>query len=145
MMNKACTVLMPLVLVLGTAYFVRMPRDAGATVSFRPPAYFFSILWPLLLILLGYSLWDSPIKTPHLLLTGCFVLWLALYSVNKKKEALWLLGGQLFLSLLIFSQPGQAFAGSALTAWLVFALLLLSSELQSQDIAATSWMRSCSP
>ena len=143
-MNKGCTVLTPLVFVLGTAYLVGMPRDAGDKVSFRPPAYFFSLLWPLLLLLLGYSLWDSPNKTPHLLLTGCFVLWLVLYSVNKKKEALWLLGGQLFLSLLILSQPGQAFAGSALTAWLVFALLLSASELQTQDTAVTSWMHSCS-
>ena len=138
MIQAACLVLGPLVLVLGTAFLCKMPKDAGRLVSFRPPAYFFSVVWPVLLLLLGYSLYEASNRVPHVLLTVLLMAWLPLYARRMYKEALWLLVVQLFLAFLILSQAtqAQALAGSALAAWLVFALLMSAGEMQERAAAA---------
>lgn len=146
MIQAVCWVLGPLVLVLGTAFLCKMPKDAGRLVSFRPPAYFFSVAWPALLLLLGYGLYQAPNRAPHVLLTVLLMAWLVLYSSRMHKEALWLMVAQLFLAFLILSQPTQtqAFCGSALAAWLVFALLMSASEMQERA-AAACWTRNFLP
>ena len=47
--------IIPLIAVFGTSAFFPVSQKAGSQVSFRPPPYVFAIVWPILLILLGYS------------------------------------------------------------------------------------------
>jgi benzodiazapine receptor len=47
--------IIPLIAVFGVSTVFPVTQKAGSNVSFRPPPYVFAIVWPILLILLGYS------------------------------------------------------------------------------------------
>lgn len=48
-------VIIPLIAVFAVSTVFPVTQKAGANVSFRPPPYVFAIVWPILLLLLGYS------------------------------------------------------------------------------------------
>jgi benzodiazapine receptor len=54
-MKVSIETIIPLIAVFGTSAFYPVTQKAGSNVSFRPPPYVFAIVWPILLILLGYS------------------------------------------------------------------------------------------
>jgi tryptophan-rich sensory protein len=47
--------LFPIISVYITSIFFPVTQNAGVQVSFRPPPYVFAIVWPILLLLVGYS------------------------------------------------------------------------------------------
>ena len=53
-MDKRIYLFIPLIAVNGIAFFYPISKDSGKQVSFRPPPYVFMIVWPLLLLLIGY-------------------------------------------------------------------------------------------
>lgn len=110
-------------------------KTAGASVKFRPPAWVFGIVWPILYILIGLT-W---IKSKHLsfrfvILLILLNLWLLVYVCQKNK-----VGGVyiIFLSLLaalyIFTDLDKStkYLFIPLLIWLLFAGFLNTFEVQS--------------
>ena len=98
-------IIIPSLLGYGTAMFCGVQSNSGVVVSIRPPPVVFSIVWPILYIMLGLSWFFSrKIKT---LLTDIFygslvlllTLWIIIYSCENNK-----LGGVYILILsIVFS------------------------------------------
>lgn len=137
--SSALLVLTPSLLVGAAAGICGVPRDAGGQVRFRPPPVVFSVIWPVLLLLLGITLCRSKLRWPGLLLTLGLATWIAIYSPRcggRRRAAVWVLAADLWLALLAFGLAARdcdcfsVCSTSALVAWLAFALLLNATEAQ---------------
>lgn len=110
-------------------------KSAGRSVKFRPPAWVFGVVWPILYILIGLA-W---IRSKHL--TVSFItllvllnLWLLVYVCQKNK-----VGGVyiIFLSLLsalyifISLDKTTKYLFAPLLVWLLFAAFLNTFEVQN--------------
>ena len=110
-------------------------KSAGSSVKFRPPAWVFGVVWPILYFLIGLA-W---IRSKHL--TVSFIallillnLWLLVYVCQKNK-----VGGVyiIFLSLLstfyIFVGLDRTtkYILAPLLVWLLFAAFLNTFEVQN--------------
>lgn len=88
-------------LVSGYTLSILCPvKDEGASLSQRPPAYVFGIVWPILYLLTGIS-WnngrhDKKTDYMHAFLTILLCLWIAVFSCAKSKK-----NGLYILSLII--------------------------------------------
>ena len=103
---KVSTII-PLIAVFGTSAFFPVTQKAGSNVSFRPPPYVFAIVWPILLILLGYS-WSL---RPELMLQ---------YASLTLLLALW--------PIVFYYSPRLAFYEIILTACSTIALIAYQVE-----------------
>ncbi len=59
-MDKRIYLVIPFFAVNSMAFFFPIAKTSGQEVWFRPPPYVFAIVWPLLLLLIGYSLYLRP-------------------------------------------------------------------------------------
>ena len=78
--------------------FCKPSKNAGAIVKFRPPAWVFGIVWPILYILLGLAWINSKqLSLFYWILIILLDLWLYIYSCKNNK-----IGGVfiIFLSIL---------------------------------------------
>jgi tryptophan-rich sensory protein len=113
--------------------------SSGVVVSIRPPPVVFSIVWPILYIMLGLSWFFSrKIKT---LLTDIFYgslvlllsLWIIIYSCeNNKLVAVYILILSIVFSLLSYTVGDltSKLLIVPLIGWLLFATLLNVFEVQ---------------
>ena len=132
-------IIIPALLGYGTAMFCGVQNTSGVVVSIRPPPIVFSIVWPILYIMLGVSWYYSrKIKT---LLTDIFYgslvfllsLWIIIYACENNK-----LGGVYILILsIVFSLLSYTVGDLTskllivpLIGWLLFATLLNVFEVQ---------------
>ncbi len=145
----SCTpVVIPMVIGFATAMFCRPEKTAGSTVSFRPPSWVFSTVWPILYLLFGLSWFYSttgPVRsrigttTIHIInaaLTLMLALWLIVYGCGKnKKGAVFVLLACIALSFAVFAVNnvlGKVLI-APLMAWLIFALLLNIQEVNNDS------------
>ena len=121
-------------------YFCKMD-NAGSNVKFRPPKFIFSILWPILYILLGlswiYSIekYDIKIEILYLVLLELLTKWIYVYScMNSKQWGVYiLLLILLILTILMILVPIQSkLLLSPLLIWIFFATLISTSEIQNE-------------
>ena len=103
------------------------PVKDKTNISFRPPSYIFAIIWPILLLLLGYS-WTlrSNISYLYFILTLMLSGWLILFSLSKKK-ALYELFLTLLFSIFMFFYKYEYISSNLLIPlilWLSFACIL---------------------
>ena len=84
-MNKYIYYILPLISVSLGSLISPVTRDAGKNISFRPPPYVFAIVWPILLLLLGYS-WTLRLDISYLYIILIFLLsiWSILFNLSKK-------------------------------------------------------------
>ncbi len=137
-MAEYIPIFVPSLLGYGTAMFFKIGNQAGENVSFRPPAIVFSIVWPILYILLGLSWYFSRQKKP--LLSDIFYisliiflsLWIVIYSNNKKNAIYILLLSIVFalLSYTVADLKGKLLI-TPLIVWLIFATILNIFEVQN--------------
>lgn len=59
-MDKRLYLVIPLIAVNSVALLFPISKTSGQNVWFRPPPYVFAIVWPLLLLLIGYSWYLRP-------------------------------------------------------------------------------------
>jgi tryptophan-rich sensory protein len=132
-------VLSPLVLSGLVASACPMTADAGRKVAARPPAWAFSVVWPLLFLGLGVALLRAGCRWPSAALVVLLAAWQATYSgrcLRNPRASTWLLVpiGACALAALGFAAVDgdrvSIAALSALTAWLAFAGALAVVELQ---------------
>ena len=135
-------IFIPIILGYSTQLICKLDKNTGSAVKFRPPSIVFSIVWPILYILLGISWMISMNNTKMLWLTMMLyiVLNLMLYSwvivyckFKSKKGAVWVLVSSIALSLACFTQ-GNNISKLLLTpliAWLIFALHMNIADINS--------------
>ena len=130
-------VVIPSLVGYGTAMFCKIGNQAGDNVIFRPPAIIFSIIWPILYIMLGLSWYFSRQKNQllsdifYISLISLLSLWIIVYS-NNKKNAIYIL--VLSIAFAILSYTVADLKGKLLIAplivWLFFATLINIFEVQ---------------
>jgi tryptophan-rich sensory protein len=83
-MDKRIYLFIPLIAVNGIAFLYPISKDSGQKLWFRPPPYVFMIVWPILLILLGYSWYLRPkLVFFYAYLTILLSTWAMLWDYNK--------------------------------------------------------------
>ena len=134
-------ILVPLITGYITTAVCKMSSDAGSSVSFRPPAAVFGIIWPILYLLLGYSWYrslDCSIYYSLLVLSLCS--WLVIYScLNNKGLAIFNLLICVVLSLMVYTCASKVskYTIVPLIGWLLFALLLNMFEVNNLSLNST--------
>jgi tryptophan-rich sensory protein len=109
--------LFPLVSVYIVSLFFPVTKNAGKTVAFRPPPYVFAIVWPILLILIGYSWTLRPTIA---------ILYFIVFNYSKRfafLEIIITLGLSLFLYFYKFDKR-SSYLLIPLILWLAFASVL---------------------
>ena len=83
-MDKRIYLFIPLIAVNGIAFLYPISKDSGNKLWFRPPPYVFAIVWPILLLLLGYSWYLRPkLVFFYAYLTFLLSTWAMLWDYNK--------------------------------------------------------------
>jgi tryptophan-rich sensory protein len=83
-MDKRIYLFIPLIAVNGIAFLYPISKDSGEKLWFRPPPYVFAIVWPILLLLLGYSWYLRPkLAFFYAYLTILLSTWAMLWDYNK--------------------------------------------------------------
>jgi benzodiazapine receptor len=117
--------LLPIICVYLISMFY--PVKDTSNISFKPPSYIFGIVWPILLLLLGYSWTLRPnISYLYLILTLLLSLWLVLFSLAKN-IAFYELLLTLILSIFICFYKYETLSSNLLIPlilWLAFASVL---------------------
>jgi|TARA_Y100000389_G_scaffold197664_1_gene232706 translocator protein len=128
----------PMVAGYGVSKFCKMGKS-GVNIKFRPPPYVFGIVWPILYILLGLSWINSNpsqnkmIELLYITLSTLLAYWIVVYACQKnKKQAVYvMLAIILCIVLLMIQIPKRSQLYLApLGVWLLYALLLSTTELQ---------------
>tara|TARA_B100000424_G_C22667534_1_gene366686 strand:- start:186 stop:611 length:426 start_codon:yes stop_codon:yes gene_type:complete len=119
--------------------FCKMEKS-GINIKFRPPSYIFGIVWPILYILLGLSWINSnyekndSIDILFFLLSSLLAYWIVIYACKKdKKNAVFVMLSIILLICLLMvqiPQKSQLYL-TPLGVWLLFALLLSTTEVQN--------------
>ena len=119
--------LAPIISVYFISLFYPVKDNTAKNISFRPPPYVFAIVWPVLLLLLGYSWTLRPnISYLYILLTILLSTWLILFSLSKK-EAFYELIVTLLLSIFMLFYKYETLSSNLLIPlilWLSFASVL---------------------
>ena len=77
--------IIPLIAVFAVSAVFPVTQKAGANVSFRPPPYVFAIVWPILLLLLGYSWSLRPaLSLQYAGLTFLLALWPVIFHYSPR-------------------------------------------------------------
>ena len=125
-MNKYIFIL-PLLSVYLGSLISPIKKDAGKNISFRPPSYVFAIVWPILLLLLGYS-WTlrQDISYLYIILTIMLSIWPILFRLSKKL-AFYEIILTLIVSIFIFFYKFNKLSSYILIpliVWLLYASIL---------------------
>jgi translocator protein len=132
-------VIIPGLLGFISAMFCNVKKDSGVNVSFRPPAIVFSIVWPILYVLLGlswfYSRKDNRMLSDifYILLTLSLCLWIFVYSCkNDKKAGVYVIVISIIFALLSYTVAplNSKLMITPLIGWLFFATLLNAFEVK---------------
>tara|TARA_Y100000389_G_scaffold157418_3_gene158548 strand:+ start:2525 stop:2956 length:432 start_codon:yes stop_codon:yes gene_type:complete len=126
--------LLPMISGYTMAMFCKPNKSSGQVVKFRPPAWVFGIVWPILYILLGIAWVNSKqLSLLYFILILFLNLWLYVYACRENK-----IGGVfvIFLSILsllyIFVSVSKTikYYLVPLLVWLLFAGLINIVEVQ---------------
>jgi len=117
----------PIISVYFISLFYPVKKNTGKNISFNPPPYIFAIVWPILLLLLGYSWTLRPnISYLYIVLTILLSLWLVLFSLSKR-TAFYELIITLLLSIFMLFYKYETVSSLLLIPlilWLSFASIL---------------------
>ena len=132
-------IIIPSILGYGTAMFCGVQTSSGTVVSIRPPPFVFSIVWPILYLMLGFSWFyarQNKNITSDIFYTTLILLlsvWLIVYSCkNNKKMGIYVLILSVIVSLFACI-PGNFQSRILilpLIAWLIFATILNIMEVR---------------
>ena len=129
----------PMIVGYGCAMGCNIGKNAGSNVRFRPPAWFFGVIWPILFILVGVS-WIYAVRKnswnylSYSLLVGLLGLWIIIYGCTKNKKAgVWILILTIcvgIMALCMGNLPSQLCL-APLIAWALLATLMNAAEVQN--------------
>lgn len=139
-----CLLLCPMAIGYGASALCPIGKSAGSTVPFRPPSMVFGVVWPVLFLMIGYSmLWHGrqvngsllydPGLMARLLLVISLGLWVGVYGCGKsRKHAAWVMVaciGLAFAAIITGCDMTTNLLICPLLAWLLFAQHLGIAEL----------------
>ncbi len=119
--------IIPIVSVYIVSIYYPVTNNAGKEIWFRPPAYVFGIVWPILLALIGYSWYLQPKLTPYYsILTFLLSIWSIFFTYNKIYALINILISILITLYLINKNllSKSSFLLIPLLIWLCFASIL---------------------
>jgi tryptophan-rich sensory protein len=122
-----------------SALFCGVNKDSGKMVKFRPPAIVFSIVWPILYLLLGISWFLARkqliVDIMYLSLNLILCLWLYVYSCRKdKKNAIYVIVLSMVFALFCYTVCDDVLGKLAivpLIGWLFLATLINIFEVET--------------
>lgn len=124
---KYFSLIFPLFSVYIVSAYYPINQNAGKEVPFRPPAYVFGIVWPILLLLIGYSWTLRPnLSKYYFILSLLLAIWAIIYNNSRFfafLEILAIIGLTLFMIFYKF-KAYSSYALVPLVLWLCFASLL---------------------
>lgn len=118
-------------------------KNIGSKIPFRPPPYVFALVWPILLLLLGFSWYQSLsqgylINSGYILLTILLSCWFLMYQYHKIWGLLNIIASWLITSYLILSRlsTSPSWLLVPLNLWLIFAAVLnyYSLKIEQKDL-----------
>jgi translocator protein len=120
--------LLPMFSVYLVGVFYPIGKEAGKDIPFRPPSWVFGVVWPILLILIGYSWTLRPgLTNYYLLLTLLLSTWSIFYANNRMFAFLNILA-TIDLILHKFKKK-SSYLLIPLVAWLSFASYLAYNSI----------------
>ena len=137
--------ILPSVIGYGSSALCDIGKSAGDTVKFRPPAFVFGIVWPILFALFGLS-WAIAMRnskeivlcaTTYSIAAVSLGLWTYVYGCkNMKKQASWVILLSLAALLASYSQGTvtSKVCLSPLIAWILFAIIMNTTEVQNSKM-----------
>ena len=126
-MDKRIYLFIPLISVNSIALLFPISKTSGQKVSFRPPPYVFAIIWPLLLLLIGYSWYLRPnLSYYYAFLTLLLSTWSILWAYSKLYSLFNIIITLIFTLYLIFLKYSKksSYLLIPLFLWLSFASVL---------------------
>jgi len=126
-MDKRLYLVIPLIAVNSVALLFPISKTSGQNVWFRPPPYVFAIVWPLLLLLIGYSWYLRPnLSLYYAILTFLLSTWSILWAYSKLYSLLNIISTLFFTLYLIFLKYSKksSYLLIPLFLWLCFASIL---------------------
>ena len=138
--------LIPMAVGFGASAFCRVGEDAGENVPFRPPSWFFSVIWPVLFLCFGWSWVEARHQQngkyshiPYAITTFLLGLWIVVYGcVKDKVGAVWVLvatAAAAFECLLFGDILSRALVFPVI-AWILFALFMNTTEVSNTPSVA---------
>lgn len=122
-MDKRIYLFIPLIAVNSVALFFPISKTSGQKIWFRPPSYVFAIVWPLLLLLIGYSWYLRPnLSFYYAFLTLLLSTWSILWTYSKLYSLFNIISTLFFTLYLIFFK--YSYLLIPLFLWLCFATVL---------------------
>ena len=122
-MDKRIYLFIPLISVNSVALFFPISKTSGQKIWFRPPSYVFAIVWPLLLLLIGYSWYLRPnLSFYYAFLTLLLSAWSILWAYSKLFSLFNIISTLFFTLYLIFFK--YSYLLIPLFLWLCFASVL---------------------
>ena len=119
--------LFPIISVYIVSIFYPVTKNAGKEISFRPPPYVFAIVWPILLLLLGYSWTLRPqLFNFYLILTILIASWTILFNYSPLLSFYEIISTLLLTTFIIFYKFDKisSYLLIPLALWLSFASVL---------------------
>ena len=137
-------IFIPSILGYVSAAFCGVNKDSGKIVKFRPPPIVFSIVWPILYLLLGISwfLAREKVKSQELIfvdimylsLNIILCLWLFVYScLGDKKNAIYVIVLSMVFTMFCYTVCEDVLGKIAivpLLGWLFLATLINIFEVE---------------
>ena len=130
-------ILFPIISGFSIGNYCGIKETSGESVSFRPPPWVFALVWPILYLLIGLSLFFSLklyketliaskffIILSYIFLNILLCLWIYLYSCkNMKKEAIYSIILSLLFAIICYVISGNIISQimlAPLIIWLFF-------------------------
>ena len=126
-MDKRIYLFIPLIAVNSVAFLFPIAKTSGQQIWFRPPPYVFAIVWPLLLLLIGYSWYLRPnLSYYYAFLTLLLSSWSILWAYSKLYSLFNIIITLIFTLYLIFLKYSKksSYLLVPLFLWLCFASVL---------------------
>lgn len=135
-------ILIPSIMGYTSAVFCGVNKDSGKIVKFRPPPIVFSIVWPILYLLLGISWFLANEKSNSILVDAMYLslnlilcLWLYVYSCRKdKKNAIYVIVLSMIFAMFCYTVCDNMLGKLAivpLIGWLYLATLINIFEVET--------------
>lgn len=126
-MDKRIYLFIPLISVNSIALLFPISKTSRQKIWFRPPPYVFAIVWPLLLLLIGYSWYLRPkLSYYYAFLTLLLSSWSILWAYSKLYSLFNIIVTLFFTLYLIFLKYSKksSYLLVPLFLWLSFASVL---------------------
>jgi len=119
--------LFPMISVYVVSVLYPVKKTSGEKVPFRPPPYVFAIVWPILLLLVGYS-WTlrQDLSGLYFTLTVLLSAWSGIFNSSTLMAFYEIIATTLFAIFLIFHKfdTVSSYLLVPLVLWLMFASVL---------------------